>query len=124
MKLDNKTCFEMTEEITLTDTELAVVLGGCNSPSYGGGYPSYGGGYPSYGGGYPSYGGGYPSSCGGSSPSYGGGYPSYGGGYPSSCGGGSPSYSNPFDTGSSSSTSYLVTVTTTYTPVSSSCGGN
>jgi hypothetical protein len=107
MKLDNKTSYEMTAEIVLTDTELEAVQGGW------GGYPA-----PS---GYGDYGSGYPSDCGGS-PSYGGGSPSYGGGYPSYA----PHYGNPFDTGSCSGnpTTYSVTTTTySVSPAASNCGG-
>jgi len=106
MELNNKTAYEMTEEITLTDTELAAIQGGCGSPApsacgdYGVGAPSYGA--PSYG--VPSYG----------APSYGTSYPSY-----------APQYSSPFDTGScgTSATTYTIT-TTTYgvAPVPSTCG--
>jgi hypothetical protein len=109
MKLDNKTSYEVTEEIALTDTELGAVLGGSC------GYPA-----PStsdcYGGGAPSYGGDYPSSYGSGAPSYGGGAPSY-----------APQYGNPFDTGNGGTTTTYTVTTTTYSvspaPAPSSCGG-
>src|SRR5450432_1360075 len=113
MKLDNKSSYELVEEIVLTDSELQTVQGGCSYPPTSS---------SNYSGGYPSDSGSYPSGCSGSSGSSGSSnyypgsnYASYTPGY-NATSGDSGNYGN------STVTTYTVTTTTySVTPAASSC---